>query len=384
MGIELFEFNGKVISAAEFVRKYIDKTNLNDKEKKILKYALLPEEKDVPNFLKIPRTRADWLKKRKSKTIMVERHGERSAYWPEKNIKFKGCNPANNSKTFPSESFFFGKEHVDIKTIPYGILTKEQVMREILGYAFFIKHGLKTNIRPICVYSNHNGCTLVEHTVCESRIESFFDFKEIDTHKLIIQEASRKTIGLRCHLGAEVNLDRINVARYIYKKALLLVTMNFNGGFRDLLNSNIGNDVIEFANGDTSELYLCDFDTFRIVEIPEKPDEEFLKRFFLQCFVEVVKGSLPIIDFVQDSNEAVESYLKISSLYHAYRREFFNWAKKLCWNTSQLERIEKWAISTPIFKRTVTEILPSYERLKDLPHREPTYKPHYSDQKCIK
>ncbi len=374
--VKLYECNGEVISIDKFVREYIASTTLTDYEKQILQNASLPTEIDIADFLKIPRTKAEWLKKEGSKSMEILRNGERSAYWPKKNVKFKGCNPSENNRTFPGETFFFGEEDVTIKEIPYGTLKPEQVVREVLGWAFFVQHDLKTNIRPICVYPQADGYSLVEHTLSETRVESLFDFNGLITGDLIMKTAAREKTGLKYNLETEVNLDRLNIAWYSYNKALLLVSMNFNGGFRGLLNSNIGNDVIKFEDDKAKELYLCDFDTFRVVEIPGKPDEEFLKRFYLQCFVEAAKSSLPIIDYVWNAEEAVNAYLKISSLYSHYRREFYNQAKNKGWDLSRLEEIENFAVQTQIFKRTVSEIVPSYERLRDLPDREPTYRQH--------
>lgn len=372
MKVELFEHNGEVISADEFVRKYIDSVNLNNLEKQMLQEAHLT--RNIPDFLRKPRAISTRLKG-KSDSIIMEKRGSRSAYWPEKNIKFKGCNPADSSKKFPSESFFFGREKANVSEIPYGTLTKEQALREILGHAFFAKYGLKTNITPICVYTQDYGYSLAEHTLSEARIESCFDFKGNNINSITLQDAARKKHKLTYSLGTEVNLDRVNICWYTHKKALLLAAMNFNGGFRDLLNSNIGNDVLEFSAGPI-ELYLCDFDTFRVVELPNTPNKDFLKKFYLQCFVEAVKSSLPIIDYVRDSGEAVTSYLETSSLYHIYKREFYSQAIRRGWDLSTLEETEEWAISTPIFRRTASEIVPSYERLKTMPYHTPIYKPH--------
>ena len=180
MKIELYECEGEVIPIDEFVANHIDNTDVNDQEKKILRDTSLPSHNDIPEFLRVPRTRAEWLKKKSGKSIIVEKHGNRSAYWPDKKVKFKGCNPSKNNKTFPGESVFFGKEDLDTGIIPFGVLTEAQVIREILGYAFFIKYDLKTNIKPICVYSIGDWYSLVEETISETRVESCFDFKDLN------------------------------------------------------------------------------------------------------------------------------------------------------------------------------------------------------------
>src|SRR3989344_5222902 len=126
-----------------------------------------------------------------------------------------------------------------------------------------------------------------------------------------MQQASlREKTGLLGNLGMEVEVNGINPNWYAYQKARQLTRMNFNGGFRDLLNSNIGNDIL-YQDG----LALCDFDTFHVVDIPRVPNKDFLRKFILQSFVEAVKSSLPIIDLTKDDSNATNSaYLTGSSL----------------------------------------------------------------------
>jgi hypothetical protein len=372
--IKIFQTQEKVFSVKEFVDMYIDKTNLSETEKKLLRGSNLPDT--IPEHLKKTITRAEWLKEDCSDLIEMRRAGERSAYCEKNKVKFKGCNPPEKEVEFPTELTFFGKEEVTVEKIPYGILTAEQVIREILGCVFFFKYGLNTNLKPVCVYSQGYGFCIVEETKAEKRVESFLDFENMNVSELVKLDCVRKKLGLSHDLGTEVKLKGINIVRYADEKAKILLSMNFNGGFRGLLNSNIGNDVITLNEDGELGLFLCDFDTFAIVDIPEKPTEDFLKRFFLQSFVELTKSSLPIVDIVEDATGAVGVYRKISSLFNVYRREFFRKAKEKGWDLELLKEIEEWAVSTSIFKRTVCEIVPTYEKIKKLPDREPVYRPH--------
>lgn len=363
---QLFECAGKAISIKKFVEKWIDKTGLTDHEKSILLSVNLPE--DVPLFLKKPRTRAEWLAEGSRKTLKAEVSGLRSALWKEKSIKFKGCNP-QPKKFFPRESFFFGKEKEMEDVLPFGVLTKEQVMRELLGWAFFSKTNLGLSRKPLCVYDYGIGCCLVLESKEEKRVEKFFDFQGITLADMALQ--TRKTKNL----PKQVGLKGIDITSYTERKASLLAEMNFNGGFRDLLNSNIGNDFL-----DHKQIYLGDFDSFRAIKIPKMPTEKFLKKFYLQCFVEAIKSSLPIIEQIQNCKETISPHLKISSLYKAYRKEFFTRARVKGWNIPQLKKIEKWAASTPVFIRAVRKMAPSYRLfesfLKNLPTEELAYKIH--------
>jgi hypothetical protein len=372
--VEMYEGRGDALSIREFVERHIEKTNLSGAEKCLLRDYELPDA--VPEHVDSVVTRSEWLKREGSRPFTMKRAGERSAYSEERGIKFKGCYPPKDKRTFPTELTFFGKEEVELGRVPFGILTAEQAIREILGYVFFTKHGLRTNIRPLCVYTEGHGFCLVEETQEETRLESFLDYQGMKISQLIEQDRLREDIKLEGCLGTEIRLKGININRYAYEKARLLVSMNFNGGFRGLLNSNIGNDVIR-KNGDGGfELFLCDFDTFPMVQVPEKPTAEFLKRFYLQSFVELAKSSLPIIDLARDSEEAVEKYRAISSLYGLYREEFFKEAGGRDWSDEALKKVEEWAVSTSIFRRTVCEIVPTYDKIRVLPDREPNYKPH--------
>jgi hypothetical protein len=372
--VTVYEGKGDALSIRKFVEMHFDKTNLSDAEKGLLRDYELPDE--VPEHVERVVTRAEWLKREGSSPFTMKRAGERSAYSEEKRVKFKGCNPPEDQRTFPTELAFFGKEEVELGRVPFGILTAEQAIREILGHVFFAKHGLRTNIRPLCVYTEGHGFCLAEETQGESRLESFLDYQGLKISQLIEQDRLRKDMKLEGCLGTEIRLKGINVNRYAYEKARLLISMNFNGGFRGLLNSNIGNDVIRKDGDGGFELSLCDFDTFAVVQLPERPTEEFLKRFYLQSFVELAKSSLPIIDLAGDSREAVEKYCAISSIYGHYREEFFKKAGGLEWSDDMLRKIDEWAVSTPLFRRTVCEIVPTYEKIRALPDRAPIYRPH--------
>ena len=363
MKIQMFETSETPITISEFVKEH--RGDLSTFEMQMLRIIEQPDS--IPPYLQKALSRAKHLANGDS--VLMNRAGERSAYGVRKGIKFKGCNPKLQREDFPTELTFFGKEDVVVETIPFGVMTESQVLREILGYTFFKEHGLNTNIAPVCVFPQDYGFCLVESSKTDKRLESFLDFTGLSIADLIADEQARSKTGLDYRLGTEVSLKGINIQKYSYEKAKQLVEMNFNGGFRGLLNSNIGNDVII-----EDTLYLCDFDTFALVDIPKNPTEEFLKRFYLQSFVEIVKGSLPIIEIANDVDEAVQKYKSICTLYRAYRREFFQRAEEMRWEITP--EIEQWAESTPIFKRTICEIVPTYEKLKKLPDRKPIYRPH--------
>ena len=116
-------------------------------------------------------------------------------------------------------------------------------------------------------------------------------------------------------------------------KGRILAVMNWNGGFRGILNSNFGNDVLFSEGGDNHKLAITDFDTFSMVTAPTNSSRDLLDPFVLQCLVEVVMGSLPIVQYIDlppnGSDEEISDalgavYFKKSSLWRSYFRHFLS------------------------------------------------------------
>ncbi|MEW5996987.1 MAG: carbamoyltransferase C-terminal domain-containing protein [Candidatus Micrarchaeota archaeon] len=353
----LYESRGRALSLHDFVREWIDNAGLADHEKNILRSMDFP--KTIPLFLRKVRSRAEWLRKGGG-SLRARISGQRSAYLSQKRIKFKGCNPTKEGLFFPRETFFFGEEKESEGLLPFGVLTAEQVMRELLGWAFFVKNNLKPCQKPLCVYDyGDNAFCLVLESNEEKRIEKFFDFRKLRLVDLV---------SGRPKMPAEVGLRNLGTTSYADRKASLLAEMNFLGGFRDLLDSNIGNDVLDGG------VRLCDFSSFRAVEIPEKPDRDFLKRFYLQCVVEAIKSSLPIVDAKENRSEV---YLKKSSVFRAYLKVFNAHARERGWSAARLGKIREWAKDTPVFRRALRKMVPEAHRmLIRLPSEEPAYRIH--------
>jgi hypothetical protein len=99
----------------------------------------------------------------------------------------------------------------------------------------------------------------------------------------------------------------LNTAWYADQKGRWLAELHFRGGFRGLLNNNVGNDIIQSHPRGRHRFLLRDFDSFQLIPIPPAPSREFLHAFAVQCVVEVVKGSLPILEFVSAAERAFES-----------------------------------------------------------------------------
>lgn len=344
MEVPVYSCKGEVLSPKEFVEKFIGHVNISELEKKVLSQANLPST--ITNYISTPLTIAE------SYTSEISQYqalklGERSAYIQEYEIKLKGCNPIEG-KTFPSESCFFGKEKVDRSYIPFGSLTTESAMREILGYAFFSQHDdLNTNITPIAVFDYGGKFCIAEKTKGEQRLESFMMSIENDSSSNI-QGTQMNNQIYQIPIGSEVPLLGINIRAITEKLTREIVTMNFHGGFRDYFNSNRGNTVL--INGN---VYLCDFDTFQIIEIPKNPDKDFLKKFCLQSILEMIEGSLPIEGVVQTPKTGVRKYLEISSFWPRFLHHFSNKVEENGWNKKDVSDIINDIVSKDIVERTV-------------------------------
>jgi len=294
---------------------------------------------------------------------IVKRSGARSAYWEEKGYKFKGCRPVRGQAFFPMETLMTGNENITYTNVPFGVLTKEAVLREILAFAFQIEYKINTNSVPLCVYeyedeTNHKlGYCLVLKSSCEKRIEEFIDYPEISIGSVIEKFDANRTDDLKYVYGKELGLKGINNWWYAEEKAKLLVRFQFNGGFRGILNSNIGNDIV-FIDGTKRSLFLCDFDTFKYIDIPSVTNLDFLKSFVLLCLIEVSKGSLSIFEFIDTSENLSKEEIatKLSNIYFAkstlwktYKRMFDNQVREKGWNIRLVEEAFDFSIKTQAF-----------------------------------
>ena len=388
--LHLYECQGFGYPIQEFANKHLN--ILNDYEQEIVKKAfnVLPSTKDIPKLLKTPKTRSKWLSKNHSNSILVKRCGARSALWEEHKVIFKACRPVRQAD-FPSENLPFGAENITYSRISFGVLSAEGVMREILAFCFFKIHQLPIHRQPLCVYEYKKsgvllGYALVLKIKTEERLEHYLEYPEYTISDLITAYVIRKQTGFRGILGHEVNLKGINKLWYVEKKSTILCDMHFYGGFRGLLNSNLGNDIIGFNNSRAEEFYVCDFDTFKVVQIPVELSRDFLKAFLLQCFIEVLKGSLPIIDCVDNGNEddpakTVEQvkniYFKVSALWRSYKRKFDIKVKKLGWDEGLVSEIFFEVQETPAFITTILDCVPNTYTLKRSKKIEDSmYTPH--------
>jgi hypothetical protein len=296
-----------------------------------------------------------------AREVAARRGGTRSAYLPAGQIKLKACRP--EAATFPhwelDDDF-----SLHVGEIPFGVMTPEGVMREILAHCFEHHHGMPSAGRPLAVFDYRPegaaaglGLSLASHVPGDERVESFIDCGGRTLHD-VVRLARRGLLA-----GGEVALRGLSRQAFVEAKADLLIRCNFGGGFRGLLNSNIGNDVIR----DGRLHSICDFDTFRLHPLPAAGDGEAIRRFTLRAYVELIKSSLPFIAWLElgeAPREAVQSalaghYRTHSTLYHAYTRRFLERAADLGWEPRELSRAIDAAFATPIAFELLQELIPN-------------------------
>lgn len=384
--VKMYECTGTVHSIFDFTSQHIQL--LTEIEVELLNKYLpfLKKRDDVPAYLNTCLSRSSDLQT--GGTILeIKRNGARSALWEEKAIKFKGCRPLrNHSVTFPMEKLEFGTQEIKYSQIPFGVLSIESVLREILAFCFFMNSNLPIVHEPLCIYEYVDndktiGFCIVFKTKGEDRIEKFIEYPELSLNELI--EIKKNRVGSKYLIGSELPLKRINVNRYSDKKAQLLSHMHFSGGFRGILNSNIGNDVV--LNLGDLNLALCDFDTFMLVEMPQNPDIDFLNGFILFCVIEVLKGSISILDFVHFRNELsiternkilFEKYKQTSSLWRAYERYFWLKVEEMKWDKQTVKNAFDNILNMEALFKILSLVIPNNVAIPEMVENRNIYYSH--------
>lgn len=308
--------------------------------------------------------------------IKARPSGARSALIDSLNLKIKGCAPENGK--FPD--WILNNDYtITVNELPYGVLTKESVMREILGFCFMKKHGFPYANTPVEVFAYRmNGQNEVYALVSsihntDNRLEQYLDYGEYTLYDLIRLEKSNKL------KRSEIPLKCIDKSLYLKRKGDLLASINFKGGFRGILNSNIGNDVIQkdYFFG------ICDFDSFKLI-VPEEDNQTSIKDFVVQSFLELIKTSLPFIDYLDLNNRTLEaahhelvSYYKLNSgLFQVYFNKFLDLAGLKNWSIESVKSFIDDALLSKAGHVLLNSIIPnSYaaanfdaETLKYIPH----------------
>jgi len=366
--IYLYNVDGEVISIKGFVRKNLSRLSKLEQEliqKHIDKLPDRVEYSVLPSVLPLTRS-AQYSNGQKE--IPAKRGGRRSAYVPNLELKIKGCAPENGKFV---EWKLDGNYAVKTEKIPYGVLKAESVMREILAYCFMQEHGIQGSATLIAVYEypsyqyknrKFTPYALVSRLSDDTRVEKFIDCNGYSLHDIIrLKRSGRLT-------GHEAGLEGLDKQSYADRKTDLLIAYNFNGGFRGILNSNIGNDVIR-----DGELYsICDFDTFRVESLPERRDHRGIRRFVMHSFTELVKTSLPFVDYLEfgDVSEEeihgslAEYYKANSGIYQSYQTKFMEKARGLDWDLQYVQQCIDGAFKTKVSFELLQELIPNSHTVK--------------------
>ncbi len=356
--VTLYSTAGRVLSAREFARHHLGTLAPHERSLVADHLDALPAPRPLPLARPVVRTAAlaDG-----GEELPARRSGARSALMPERGLKLKGCRP--EPAEFP-EWTLDDDFRLQVRRIPFGVLTAEGVARELLAHSFLVAHGLPRATTPVAVLEYGEGgavgFALVSELASDERLESLLDCGGITLHRLLRLARAGDRLGL---LGREVALSGIELGDYVARKAEMLVELNFHGGFRGVLNSNIGNDMI--ADGEL--VALCDFDDFFIRPRPQPGDERNLRRFVLQAFLELLKSSLPIVDYLPlDGASASEAHRALaacyraeSSLYRAYRDRFLERAGSLGWNLERVAGMIDEAFALEVAFELLQELVPN-------------------------
>ena len=216
----LRETSGDVYSIAEFVQQHAHR--LESHERKIIDQERRRLPMDVPACITRPFRRANVPTRAPDGAIRALRAGGRSAYWKREHLHFKGCSP-QPGLTFPIERLDFGSTELEHGTVPFGCLSAEGVMREILAHCFLSTLRLPIPHAPICVFEYRQrqdtlGYCFVSRRESDARTEERLDYIGLSIRELIQIKAIERQFGVRV-LKGDVGYRGLNSRSYAEEKA---------------------------------------------------------------------------------------------------------------------------------------------------------------------
>lgn len=339
--VELYKCDGEVHPIRDFTSANLK--SLSEIESIFIKenFNLLPDSNEIPNGFRQCMSRSSEAALSSTPLMTAQRSGARSAFVPEIGLQLKGCRPVLGGEKFPTEILLPGSTQITRKQIPFGVMTAEAILREVLGFCFMKKNGLPLQAIPLAAVTylykeKPVGLGMLLRVKSEVRVEKYIELPHCTIRHLINMQTDGVPLIKNCAVGSELRLQGMNLWKYVETKGRILAAMNWEGGFRGLLNSNFGNDVLVPDGEDHHRLTLADFDTFCLVPVPGDDNKEILDPFVLRCLLEVTMGSLPIMQYVnvpqESSQEKISDvlgaiYFKKSSLWRSYYRHFLSEAK---------------------------------------------------------
>lgn len=384
--IDLVPADGCVVSPRDFAVRF--STNLSGAERIFLEQSasLLGTGEEIPAPLRTPWIAAGDSAGGGAERIAARPSGARSAVWEAGQVQFKGCRPAPEAEDFPFEYVEFGGDRIVSTRVPFGVMTAEGVSRELLGYCFCKTHGIPCATTPLCVFAYSSGSAanrfcLVLKLAGGARAETFLGGRRLPLSELVSPSPDSAMVT-----GSEAAMEGLNTVWHADQKGRWLAELHFRGGFRGLLNNNLGNDVIQSAARGSHRFLLCDFDSFHLIPLPTAASGEFLRGFAVQCVVEVVKGSLPILDYVSTpagedaplvARRIGDVYRRKSSLWNSYFRYARLKAQALAWSEPEFVSATERAFESMAFlEASCSVILSSFSLERHRRRRPRPYVPH--------
>ncbi len=281
--VRLYPAEGQVLPIQAFIENNLHL--LSEHEQGIVRdqLALFPAEQGIPGLLRVPLARSKWIGSG-GRAISALRGGGRSAYLPEEQVYLKGCKPAQEAREYFNLVWNFDAQKLETRGEPQGVLSAEDVMRELLAHAFLRRHGLPALQAPLCVFAylwqgQARGFCLAMRSGEDLRLENRADVENIP-----FSEQNR-----------QAGFAGVDFGWYARRKARILAEMHFAGGFRNYTNCNFGNEVVAAGTGGGDELYLLDYDKFFVLDVPRQPDTDFIHRFYTCAFIELLESATPLV-----------------------------------------------------------------------------------------
>lgn len=327
--------------------------------------------------------------------IQAKMCGRRSVYLPSECVQLKGCISRPIKNPFPASSLNLQMGKLIKKGVPYGALGAEQVMREILAWCFQKNYCIEIGVKPIAIYEYQNGlskgsrfCLLLE-IVSDTRIEALWDYAYPTLSKVVAAYLVERTKFFGSILHGEVGLLEPYPTDYVRMKRNLSLKFNQNMGFRGVLNSNNGNELL-WHDSKGWHLAFCDFDSFRVFyEAEPHLSDERINDFTTLCCAEFLAGN-PLINtflLVEEQVSRKEAkcifdgiYSDQSHTWNAYKRSFIELCGSKFEKDAKFENAVCKFQSLPIYLDLIMEKipnslnLPSWQNSIYVPHGPPRYR----------
>ena len=369
--VELFRCDGQVMSVKEFSADNLGILSRHEADFLKENLYLLAGPDGVPENFQNCMSRSSEIATDSNPVLTARRSGARSAFVHEANLQLKGCRPVLSGEKFPTEILPVNSTQVIRGQIPFGVMTAEAVLREVLGFCYMQKHGFPNQASPLAVTAylykkKPLGFGILLRLKSEIRVETHLVLPQATIRDLINMQTGCAPSMTDFLIGSELPLRGMNLWKYVEAKGRILAAMNWHGGFRGILNSNFGNDVLTSDGNDKHKLVLADFDTFCMIPVPDDSSSGSLDPFVLRCLLEVVMGSLPIMQYTNIAHDSPQEkvadalgaiYFQKSSLWRSYYRHFLSEAGARNIGTAaigkSIERMRRTEAFTDILKSRI-------------------------------